>query len=129
MAWKTAVSDSDLVLSSVETSRGSDEQRGAANFEGAVVTWGVRLDTDETTTTRESDGYTQSAAETWLSNNPPKRTITTATIDVGNGILQVNVRYVSRETVTTCSISRSSDAGSYRVARTIVDQVTTATKL
>lgn len=127
MAWLT---DTPVLHLQSVTSNSSYEDRSGQYRVSAelVVSWGCRLTTTETTTTKEADGYAQATAEAWQ-RDAPARSITYGSVDVSSSGIGLALRIVAREQVTTRSISRSNDAGGYRLTETTTVTTTTGVNL
>lgn len=130
MSWlTTAPTDaSQMTHVSHDSSPSTEQKSGTWSNGSASVAWGAALTTVETTDEWEADGYDQATAEAWA-NVAPVTSQTLGRLQLGNGILSFYLLYVASETVTTRSISRTSDAGSYKLSLRTVTKATTAQKL
>ena len=127
MAWLT---DTPVLHLQSVTSNSSYEDRSGQYrvSDELIVSWGCRLSTTETTTIREADGYAQATAEAWQ-HDAPARSITYGSVDVSSSGIGLALRIVAREEITTRSISRSNDAGGYRLTETTTVTTTTGENL
>lgn len=130
MSWlTTAPTDaSQMTHVSHDSSPSTEQKSGTWSNGSASVAWGAALTTVETTDEWEADGYDQATAEAWA-NVAPVTSQTLGRLQLGNGILSFYLLYVASETVTTRSISRTSDAGSYKLSLRTVTKATTAQKI
>lgn len=130
MSWLTAAPTGadQMTHASHESSPSSEQKSGTWTNGSAAVSWAALLTTVETTDEWELDGFDQATAEAWAAV-PPTTSKTIGRLQLGNGILSFYLLYVASESVTTRSISRSSDAGSYRLTLRTVTKATTAEKI
>lgn len=130
MAWITDIASIGLTTTSVTDNASSEDRSGQYRVSDQLaVSWAARLTTIETVTTKELDGVAEATAKAWRADNPPTSSKSYGSVDVSTGGVSLFLRIVANETIVTRSISRSNDAGGYRLTETTTETKTTGVNL
>lgn len=133
MAWiNTPPEDGTMPQTSTSTSASTYNEDVEEEFvELGVTVYEIkasqRFDVTEISRTYERDGYTLEAAVAWVNEEPATRERTWGSYVINPDVQaswQISLDYIASEVVTTRSISQSSTAGSYKLTKTIVTQMT-----
>jgi hypothetical protein len=129
MAWiDTGVEDADLWRVSTDVSKSLEYINGTLAGDGIIIPWTLRMVTTETVETWEADGYIFKVADAWKNDTADPKTTETS-VTVGSGIITAQYYYISSDVSETRSISKSSEAGSWKCILTKTTRTTTVTSV